>query len=465
MVYYWFIAKSRGGFLLFDFHIVCIFDFHNCKCMKTKPDVNLLKNFISEHDFSQTESIVVQAMKTLLEKSGAGSNFTGWVNLPSELLGSKTLLEKIKNTQQRIGKMQPDTIVVIGIGGSYLGTKAIYGALSPAFPDNSKPQLIFAGHQLDSGYHQQLIAFLRNRNPVVVAISKSGTTTEPAIAFRMVRALMEEKYGNEAAQRIVAVTDASKGALRSLCENKGYDSFVIPDDIGGRFSVLSPVGLLPIALCGFSIDQLLEGAAEAEKELTQNFTIKTNAAMLYAAARNILLEKGKSIELLATFHPQLATLSEWWKKLFGESEGKNGKGLFPASLVFSTDLHSLGQYVQDGSRILFETFISVEKPSSDIEIPTLHNDDDGLLYLEGKLMSFVNQKACEATQLAHVDGNVPVLTLNIPYIDEYSIGELLYFFEFSCALSAYSLGVNPFDQPGVEAYKQNMYRLLGKPGF
>jgi len=465
LVYYWFITKSRVGPLLFDFYIVCIFDHHNCKCMKTKPDVNLLKNFISEQDISQTEPFVVQALRKLLDKSGAGSEFTGWVNLPSDLLKNKTLLSQIIQVQKRVEKINPDTIVVIGIGGSYLGTKAIYDALSPVFPNAGKPQLVFAGHQLDSSYHKQLIDFLRNRNPVVIAISKSGTTTEPAIAFRIIRALMEEKYGENASSRIIAVTDAQKGALRSLAKNKGYESFIIPDDIGGRFSVLSPVGLLPIALCGFSIEQLIKGAAVAEKELTQNSILQTNAAMLYAAIRNILHKKGKTVELLVTFHPQLTTLSEWWKQLFGESEGKNSKGIFPASLVYSTDLHSLGQFVQDGLRIFFETFISVGKPLFDVTIPVLGSDDDGLLYLEGKNMSYVNQKACEATQLAHVDGNVPVFSLNMDEINEFSLGELLYFFEFSCALSAYLLGVNPFDQPGVEAYKQNMYRLLGKPGF
>jgi len=430
--------------------------------MKTKADVNLVKNFISEKDFSDIEPNLIHSWKMLTEKTGAGSEFTGWVNWPSTLIDSGDIIEKIEKTCARINAYSPDTIVVIGIGGSYLGARAVYDALTPPFGHTNKPEMVFAGHQLDADYHTRLLQHLKEKNPVVVVISKSGTTTEPAIAFRLIRTLMEEKYGSEAAGRIIAITDEKRGALRTLANSQGYETYIIPDNIGGRFSVLTPVGLLPLALCGFSIREILNGAAECEKELTTNSNIESNQAMLYAAIRQILHRQGKQVELLSTFYPRLATLSEWWKQLFGESEGKNHKGIFPASLVFSTDLHSLGQFVQDGLRIFFETFISVDKMSEDIQIPVLNSNSDELLYLEGKPMSHVNQKAEEATRFAHCNGSVPVFGLSLPEISEYTLGELMYFFEFSCALSAYSLGVNPFDQPGVEAYKKKMFELLGK---
>lgn len=429
--------------------------------MKTKADVNLVKNFISEKDFSDIEPLVQKAREMLLCKTGSGAEFTGWVNLPSSLLENKDILNKIEATCHRVSTFNPDLIVVIGIGGSYLGARAVYDALSPSI-GHRKPEMIFAGHQLDSAYHAMLMDYLKERNPVIVVISKSGTTTEPAIAFRLIRTLMEEKYGSDAAQRIIAVTDEKKGALRTLAVAKGYETYIIPDDIGGRFSVLTPVGLLPLALCGFSIQDLLNGAAECQKELTTNHTLANNQAMLYAAIRQLLYRQGKHIELQSTFCPKLSTLSEWWKQLFGESEGKELKGIFPASLVFTTDLHSMGQFVQDGNRVLFETFLSVAKPEKDIEIPVLNSNDDELLYLEGKQMSYVNRKAEEATRIAHAQGGVPVLALEMENLTEFSLGEIMYFFEFSCALSAYIQGVNPFDQPGVEAYKQKMFELLGK---
>ncbi|HBG71751.1 MAG: hypothetical protein A2W93_06430 [Bacteroidetes bacterium GWF2_43_63] len=429
--------------------------------MKTKADVNLVKNFISEKDFSDIEPALQKARKSLLEKTGAGAEFTGWVNWPSSLLDSGEIINRIEKTRERIAAFDPDVIVVIGIGGSYLGARAVYDALTPPI-GRCRPEMIFAGHQLDADYHALLLQYLQERNPVVVVISKSGTTTEPAIAFRLIRTLMEDKYGDDANQRIIAITDEKKGALRSLADSQGYESYIIPDDIGGRFSVLTPVGLLPLALCGFSVRELLQGAAECEKELSSFDSIKDNQAMLYAAIRQILYRQGKNVELLSTFCPRLSTLSEWWKQLYGESEGKEQQGIFPASLVFTTDLHSLGQFVQDGNRILFETFLSVGKPEKDIEIPVLNSNSDELLYLEGKKMSYVNRKAEEATRFAHVQGGVPVLALEMPELSEFTLGEIMYFFEFACALSAYTLGVNPFDQPGVEAYKQKMFELLGK---
>ena len=430
--------------------------------MKTIADVNLVKNFISEKDFSDIEPLLVHSWNTLLNKTGAGATFTGWVNWPSALLGSGNILRQMEQTCTRMAEYKPDTVVVIGIGGSYLGARAVYDALTPPFGPSDKPQMIFAGHQMDADYHFRLLQYLRDRNPVVVVISKSGTTTEPAIAFRLIRTLMEEKYGADAADRIVAVTDEKKGALRSLAISQGYETYVIPDDIGGRFSVFTPVGLLPLALCGFDIRQLLLGAATCESELTQNNTLQSNPAMQYAAVRQIMYRQGKRTELMATFCPRLATLSEWWKQLFGESEGKHHKGIFPASLVFSTDLHSLGQFVQDGLRIFFETFLSVQQLPEDVQIPVLNSDSDELLYLEGKKLSYVNRKAEEATRLAHAEGGVPVMALEMDNLNEFNLGELMYFFEFACALSAYTLGVNPFDQPGVEAYKQKMFELLGK---
>ncbi len=429
--------------------------------MKTKTDVNLVKNFISEKDFSDIEPELQKAQELLVSKTGQGSEFTGWLNWASKLIESKDLINKIDKTRKRILSLNPDVVLVIGIGGSYLGAKAIYDALTLPFIDN-KPQMIFAGHNLDSEYHALLKQNLMRRNVVVVVVSKSGTTTEPAIAFRIIRTLMEEKYGKDAAERIIAITDEKKGALKALADSNGYESYIIPDNIGGRFSVLTPVGLLPLALCGFSVENLLQGAADCEKELQDKSTINTNQAMLYAAIRQILYRKGLHVELQSTFYPQLAMLSEWWKQLFGESEGKNFKGIFPASLVYTTDLHSLGQFVQEGNRTIFETFISVAKTSQDIEIPVLNSNSDELLYLEGEKMSYVNRKAEEATKLAHVQGGVPVFTIEMPELNEYTLGEIMYFFEYACALSAYTLQVNPFNQPGVEAYKQKMFELLGK---
>lgn len=433
--------------------------------MNTKINVNLLKDFLSEEDFKQIDPFIVHASKLLLEKTGHGSEFTGWLHWPSKTLQNNTLLNEISAFKNNIDALNPTYIVVVGIGGSYLGTKAVYDALKDNFAGEKNRKLLFAGHHLDPVYHRQLLDFLSDKNFAVVVISKSGTTTEPAIAFRLLRNLLQKQHGADSSKRIVAVTDAKKGALRRLADKERLQTFVIDDDIGGRFSVFTPVGLVPLALAGFDIKSMLKGAAEAEKELCTHFTLEDNIAMKYAAIRQLMYQKGKPIELLSTFYPALSTISEWWKQLFGESEGKENKGIFPASLTYTTDLHSLGQFVQEGLRIFFETFITVKELKSDIEIPLLDDDSDGLNYLAGKSLSFVNRKAESATQLAHSDGGVPVIEIEIPDISEQSISELLYFFEFSCAVSAYTLQVNPFNQPGVEAYKKNMFALLGKEGF
>ena len=433
--------------------------------MLTKFNVNLVKDFVSEDDYKQIDHFIIHSLKLLLEKNGAGAEFTGWLDWPGQIMKSGTLLSEIYACKKRIDEFSPEYIVVIGIGGSYLGTKAVYDALKENFPNISSPQILFAGQHLDSKYHKQLIDFLRNKNFIIVIISKSGTTTEPAIAFRMLRSLLKKQHGEQNNQRIIAITDKEKGALRNLADKDNIQSFIIPDNIGGRYSVFTPVSLVPLALAGFNITELIEGAADAEKFLCKTNTIAENPALKYAALRQIFYQQGKPVELLSTFHPALSTISVWWKQLFGESEGKDQKGIFPASLSYTSDLHSLGQFVQDGLRIFFETFISVEANNEDAEIPLMDNNSDGLEYLSGKKLSYVNKMAETATQLAHIDGGVPVISINIPDISEKSIGELLYFFEFSCAISSYAMGVNPFNQPGVEAYKKNMFALLGKPGF
>lgn len=430
--------------------------------MELKTDVNLLKNFISASEFSQMEVALATAHDLLIHGNGDGREFTGWVRWPEQVVAQGSLLDDIATLTQKANSLKPDVIVVIGIGGSYLGTKAVYDALNTPFESAFLP-IVYAGHHLDAEYHARLLSWLETRSPMLVVISKSGTTTEPAIAFRMLRAMLEKKYGTKANERIVVVTDENKGALRAMADSKGYTSFVIPDNIGGRYSVFTAVGLVPLALCGINVNTFINGAAECSQIMIKENTMQHNVALTYAAVRQILYRKGHKIELLATFHPQLSTLAEWWKQLFGESEGKQKSGIFPASVVYSTDLHSMGQYVQDGERMLFETFIQVDKPNTDIEVPALGNDDDGLLYLEGKSLFYVNQKATEGTRLAHNEGSVPVFSIGIPSINEYNLASLMYFFEFTCGISAYAMGVNPFDQPGVEAYKKKMFQLLGKP--
>lgn len=408
------------------------------------------------------------AHNMLHNKTGAGNDFLGWIDLPVNY--DKEEFNRVKAAAKRI-RENSDVFIVIGIGGSYLGARAVIEALGHSFynmlPKEKRqgPEIYFVGNNISGTYVQHLLDLIEGKDISVNVISKSGTTTEPGIAFRIFKKYVEEKYGKEEAKkRIFATTDKEKGALRTLANEEGYETFIIPDDVGGRFSVLTPVGLLPIAVAGIDIDKLMEGAKDGREEY-QNEDFESNIAYQYAIVRNILYRKGKQIEILANYEPSLHFISEWWKQLYGESEGKDQKGIFPASVDFSTDLHSLGQYVQDGSRILFETVLNVEKPKLDITLEAEETDLDGLNYLAGKTMSFVNNNAFKGTLLAHVDGGVPNLVITIPEINEYYTGKLLYFFEKACGISGYLLGVNPFDQPGVEAYKKNMFALLGKPGY
>jgi glucose-6-phosphate isomerase len=387
------------------------------------------------------------------------------MTLPDNILPQ---LERIEKTAEHIRSVS-DTTIVIGIGGSYLGARAVIEALSHSFSPflkNKHHDVIFAGQNISEDYLAELIELLEGRNYSIVVISKSGTTTEPAIAFRILKDHLERKIGKQAAtERIIAITDAKKGALRSLAETNGYETFIIPDNIGGRYSVLTPVGLLPIAISGLDIRMLVRGAKSMELLTQKNKHAESNPSLLYASARNLLLQIGKPIEIMVGFTPKLHFFSEWWKQLYGESEGKDGKGIFPASVDLTTDLHSMGQYIQDGQRILFETMISVKNPVKNLTIPLEKDDSDQLNYLAGKRLSEVNHNAELGTTLAHNDGNVPIITITIPELDEYYIGQMIYFFEMACAISGYILDVNPFDQPGVEAYKKNMFALLNKPGF
>ncbi|MBT3242341.1 MAG: glucose-6-phosphate isomerase [Bacteroidetes bacterium] len=423
-------------------------------------------------DLSGLEQLISidSVAKNSLEKNqllhngqGAGNNFLGWVNLPAgvnpELSG---IIELTTPLREKL-----DCIVVIGIGGSYLGTKAVLTALRPTLAlDQSAPQILFAGHQLDQAYHTQLLKHLEQKNWGIVAISKSGTTTEPALAFRLLRNALISQFGSdESRHRIIAVTDKNKGALRSLADKEQYQTYVIPDDVGGRFSVLTPVGLIPLALAGIDIRGLVNGALSQMEKCGHDRTFNNNMAAQYAAARFLLNQKGKNIEILSNFNPALHDVAEWWKQLYGESEGKDGKGIFPSSVDLTTDLHSMGQFIQEGTRNLFETTILIQKAAGDIIIPEQDDDSDQLNYLAGKSMDYVNKQAAEGTLLAHADGEVPVIRIEMDELSAYSLGELFYFFEKACGISGYMLGVNPFDQPGVEAYKKNMFALLGKPGF
>lgn len=404
----------------------------------------------------------VKHMNRLLSGSGKGSEFLGWITLPEDIVPQ---LKKISETATRLRK-EADTSVIIGIGGSYLGAKAVMEALSGEFKSPGEHKLIFAGHQMSEDYMAGLIEHLKNRIFNIIIISKSGTTTEPAIAFRILRRILEESMkGKDISGRVVAITDSSRGALRELAQKESFETFVIPDNVGGRYSVFTPVGLLPVALAGFDIYELIKGATEMAVLTRDNSDYKSNIASTYVAFRNALYSSGKKIEMMVNFEPRLHFVSEWWKQLFGESEGKEGKGIFPASADFTTDLHSLGQYIQDGERVLFETLISVEKCKSDIKIPYSEDDADGLNFISGLRLSEVNQKAEQGTIMAHSEGGVPLFRIIIPELNERYMGQLLFFFQISCALSGYQLGVNPFDQPGVEAYKNNMFKLLGKKGY
>ncbi|MDA3952279.1 MAG: glucose-6-phosphate isomerase [Bacteroidales bacterium] len=428
-----------------------------------------LKNalpFLNQDDFKSYDKLVKDQNKQLENKTGKGNDFLGWLNLPENI--SKDQIADINETGTKLRNIS-EIIVVIGIGGSYLGAKSIIDALSGQFDhlkhDKNNSQILFAGQNLSEDYYYELLEYLKDKKYSLIVISKSGITTEPAIAFRLLRKDLEKRFGNkEAAARIVAITDASKGALRELTNKEDYKSFIINDDIGGRYSVLTPVGLLPIACAGFNIEEIIAGA-KSMLELSQNDTFNSNPVYKYAAIRHALYSKNKTIEILTNYNPKLNYIAEWWKQLFGESEGKENKGIFPASVSFTTDLHSMGQYVQEGLRNIFETVISVEKTKFNLQIPNDDDNFDKLNYLAGKPIDYVNKMAELGTTLAHIDGNVPNIKITLPEINEYYLGELLYFFEKACAISGYLLEINPFDQPGVEAYKKNMFALLEKPGF
>ncbi len=428
--------------------------------MAVKLNSSFLGGFVSEQEIANIMPQVKAANDALNKKSGAGNDFLGWVNLPRDY--DKAEFARIKAAAEKI-KGSCDILIVIGIGGSYLGARAVIELLNSQFCNlkkNNGPQILFAGNSLSPAYLNELLALCEGKDICVNIISKSGTTTEPAIAFRVFRKLLEEKYGEKAKERIFATTDKARGSLKQLADKEGYEAFVIPDDVGGRYSVLTAVGLLPAAVAGIDIDALLAGAAEAMESLKGD----TNDCTKYAALRNILLRKGKTVELLTSFEPSFTMMGEWFKQLFGESEGKDNKGIFPSSAIFSTDLHSLGQYVQEGMRNLFETVVSFDAPQSDYTIGE-SEIDDGLDFVTGTDLSLVCKKAMQGTILAHTDGGVPNIILEIPEINAFEVGYLIYFFEKACAISGYVLGVNPFDQPGVESYKKNMFALLGKPGF
>lgn len=431
-----------------------------------KLNTEYAHQFVGSAELDAIRDELLRARKTLLEGTGKGSDFLGWINLPEEL--SSALLDDIKSEVSRLAP-KSRLFVVIGIGGSYLGARAVIEALQSEFAAmeaGSHPYVVYAGHTLSEDYYAQLMALLDRHDYSVAVISKSGTTTEPAVAFRIVKAHLEQKYGKaEAASRIIAITDARKGALHDIAQQEGYHTYVIPDNVGGRFSVLTPVGLLPIAMAGHDIDALLQGARDMRSICIEKDSYEENPALCYAAYRNCLYRQGRKVEILENFVPHLKYISEWWKQLYGESEGKEGKGILPHSLSFTTDLHSMGQYVQEGERLMFETVMSVAAPRRQSAIPADEKNLDGINYLLGKSLTEINHNAELGTILAHVDGSVPVLRLMMEKVDEYTLGQLIYFFEFACGVSGYTLGVNPFDQPGVEAYKKNMFRLLGKPGF
>jgi glucose-6-phosphate isomerase len=435
--------------------------------MKENLTINLknTSKFISFEEIVAHAQQSVRHLDTLNNGTGDGNDFLGWLSLPDDILPQ---IEKIEKTARHLRSVS-DTTVVIGIGGSYLGARSVIEALSHSFSPflkNKHHDVIFAGQNICEDYLAELLELLDRRSYSIVVVSKSGTTTEPAIAFRILKDHLERKTGKlEAAQRIICITDAKKGALRSLAETNGYETFIIPDNIGGRYSVLTPVGLLPIAISGFDIRMLVKGAKSMEELTRNNKHAETNPSLLYASVRNLLLQNNKPIEIMVGFTPKLHFFFEWWKQLYGESEGKDGKGIFPASVDLTTDLHSMGQYIQDGQRILFETMISVKNPVKKLTIPLEKDDSDQLNYMAGKRLSEVNHSAESGTILAHNDGNVPIINISIPTLDEFYIGQMIYFFEIACAISGYILDVNPFDQPGVEAYKKNMFALLNKPGF
>ncbi len=433
--------------------------------MSVKLNDKYIRSFVSESELAEFQAKITDADKMLKDKTGKGSDFLGWLDLPvnydkDEFVRIKKAAEKIKSDSQ--------VLIVIGIGGSYLGARAVIEFIkSQNFNDLRKdtPAIYFSGNTISSSSLNELIEICDGKDFSVNVISKSGTTTEPAVAFRIFKEMLENKYGKEeAAKRIYVTTDKAKGTLKELSDKEGYETFVVPDDVGGRYSVLTAVGLLPIAVSGVDIDALMSGAASAREELCDS-DIAKNDCYRYAAIRNALYSKGKKIEMFVSYEPCFTMMNEWLKQLFGESEGKETKGLFPASAIFSTDLHSLGQYIQQGERLMFETVTVFTKPKKEVIIDTVEGNLDGLNFLAGKTLDFVNKKAFEGTVIAHCDGGVPNIILEIPEMNEFELGYLIYFFEKACAISGYVLGVNPFDQPGVEAYKKNMFALLGKPGY
>ena len=431
-------------------------------------DYSKAGSFISEEEIGYMKKLTLDAKETLVSKTGAGNDFLGWIDLPVDY--DKEEFARIKAAAKKI-QSDSDVLLVIGIGGSYLGARAAIEFLSHSFYNvldksvRKTPEIYFCGNSISSTYLKHLMDVVGDRDFSINMISKSGTTTEPAIAFRVFKEKLEAKYGKKGvAERIYATTDKAKGSLKHLSDEEGYETFVVPDDVGGRFSVLTAVGLLPIAVSGADIDKLMEGAASGRKRALEN-AFEENDALQYAALRNILLRKGKSVEILANYEPAVHYVSEWWKQLFGESEGKDNKGLFPASVDLTTDLHSMGQFIQDGSRVMFETVINIDTPREELTIGEEPVDLDGLNYLAGKTVDFVNKSAMNGTILAHTDGQVPNFMVTVPEVNEFYLGELFYFFEFACGVSGYLLGVNPFNQPGVESYKKNMFALLGKPGY
>ena len=435
---------------------------------KVTFDYSKAAPFVKDSEVEMMKKLALDAKEVLVSKTGAGNDFLGWINLPVDY--DKEEFARIKKAAAKI-QSDAEVLLVIGIGGSYLGARAAIEFLRHSFYNvvdksvRKTPEIYFVGNSISSTYIKHLIDVIGDRDFSINMISKSGTTTEPAIAFRVFKEMAEKKYGKEgAAKRIYATTDKVKGSLKNLATEEGYETFVVPDDVGGRFSVLTAVGLLPIAVSGADIDKLMEGAAEGRK-MALEAPFEENDALKYAALRNILLRKGKAIEILANYEPSVHYVSEWWKQLYGESEGKDQKGIFPASVDLTTDLHSMGQFIQDGARNMFETVINIEQSREEIIIGEEPVDLDGLNYLAGKSVDFVNKSAMNGTILAHTDGQVPNFMVNVPEVNEFYLGELFYFFEFACGVSGYLLGVNPFNQPGVESYKKNMFALLGKPGY
>jgi len=435
---------------------------------KVNFDYAMSEKFISKNEVECAKKLAIAAKDELVKKTGAGNDFLGWIDLPINY--DKEEFDRIKKAAKKIQE-DSDVLLVIGIGGSYLGARAAIEFLRHSFYNSvskevrKTPEIYYVGNNISSTYIKDLIEVIGDRDFSINMISKSGTTTEPAIAFRVFKKILIDKYGEEeATKRIYATTDKEKGALKTLSNEKGYESFIVPDDVGGRYSVLTAVGLLPIAVSGADIDKLMEGAVSMRKECLES-AFEDNNALKYATIRNILLRKGKTIEILANYEPSIHFIAEWWKQLYGESEGKDQKGIFPASVDLTTDLHSMGQFIQDGQRTLFETVINLVNSKDEIILTEEEKDIDGLNCLAGKSVDFVNKSAMKGTILAHTDGNVPNLIVNIEDKDEFALGELFYFFEFACGVSGYMLGVNPFDQPGVESYKKNMFALLGKPGY